>query len=99
MGVLTKSNSVFNKTFCVQLNMNLNSAFDDYEANVADILNNGFKMLIDNLNETLNILFQSTLVSVAENVESGVKSEFQALVGIIYEQINVKNNNNRSEKE
>merc|ERR1711994_909221 len=48
-------------------------------------------MLIDNLNETLNILFQSTLVSVAENVENGIKSEFKTLVRTISEEIDAKN--------
>jgi len=65
-------------------------------------LNNGFKMLIDNLNETLNILFQSTLVSVAENVENGIKGEFQTLCESIYDEINdksVKTKNNKLEEE
>merc|ERR1712227_484128 len=89
----------FSKHFVFLLNMDLSESFDDYENNVIDILNNGFKMLIDNLNETLNILFQSTLVSVAENVENGIKSEFQSLVGVISEELNVKNNNTASAKD
>jgi len=79
--------------------MELNNAFDDYEKNVIDILNNGFKALIDSLNETLNLLFQSTLIGVAENVENGIKNEFQTLVGIISDEVNVINNNSKPEKE
>merc|ERR1719322_519460 len=59
--------------------MEFSNELEEYEKNVQNILSDGFKTLIDSVNDILSQLLQSTITS-AENVENGIKREFEALV-------------------